>query len=175
MGAVDTPQPRGGKKKGHGFSRPKRRVGIRIDMTPMVDVAFLLLIFFMCTTQFKPPERDRITLPESSSESKSPESDIITIAVTKRPSVRVIYRQGGEEVTREVAAEAVKTDMGLVLSNARAASPAARMIVKMDKDAPYGIMADLMPAFQEAKAPRFNVQTDLGAKGGLFGAKPKIR
>ena len=34
----------------------KRRVGIRIDMTPMVDIAFLLLIFYMTTTQFKPPE-----------------------------------------------------------------------------------------------------------------------
>ena len=44
MGAVDTPQPRSGGKqqKGKGFHKPKRRVGVRIDMTPMVDVAFLL-------------------------------------------------------------------------------------------------------------------------------------
>ena len=34
-----------------------RRNRVRIDMTPMVDVAFLLLIFFMSTTQFKPPEQ----------------------------------------------------------------------------------------------------------------------
>ncbi len=155
--------------------KKKRRIGISIDMTPMVDVAFLLLIFFMTTTQFKPPEKDKITLPESNSEAKSPESDIITIAVTKRPSVRVVYRQGGQEVQREMDPASVPTQMALVLSNARAASPAARMIVKMDKDAPYGIMADLMPALQQAKAPRFNVQTELETKGkaGLFGAKPK--
>ena len=61
-----------------------RRIGIAIDMTPMVDVAFLLLIFFMLTTQFKPPEKDKITLPESNSEAKSPESDIITLAVTSK-------------------------------------------------------------------------------------------
>lgn len=151
--------------------KKKRRIGIAIDMTPMVDVAFLLLIFFMCTTQFKPPEKDKITLPESNSEAKSPESEIITIAVTKLPSVRVIYRQGGNEVSREIPADAVKADMGLVLSNARAANPSARMIVKMDKDAPYGVMADLMPALQEAKASRFNVQTDLENSGNLF--KPK--
>src|SRR4029077_14602932 len=125
--------------------KKKRRIGISIDMTPMVDVAFLLLIFFMCTTQFKPPDKDKITLPESNSEAKSPESDIITIAITKRPSVRVIYRQGGNEVSREVMPENVSTEMPTVLSNARAANPAARMIVKMDKDATYGIMADLMP------------------------------
>ena len=158
--------------------KKKRRIGISIDMTPMVDVAFLLLIFFMCTTQFKPPERDKITLPESNSEAKSPESDIITIAVTapkpergNQPLVRVIYRKGGHEVSQELAPDAVKTDMGLLLSNARAANPAARMIVKMDKDAPYGVMADLMPALQQAKAPRFNVQTELEGSGGMFGKK----
>src|SRR5256885_16648798 len=64
MGAVDTPE-RGGKKKKGGLSgrRPKRRVGIRIDMTPMVDVAFLLLIFFMVTTVFRTPKALEINLP----------------------------------------------------------------------------------------------------------------
>ena len=150
----------------------KQRAGIRIDMTPMVDVAFLLLIFFMCTTQFKPPEKDKITLPESNSEAKAPESDIITIAVTKLPSVRVIWRSRGEELNREVPAANVLAELGQVLSTARSANPAARMIVKMDKDAPYGVMADMMEALQEAKAPRFNVQTDLEGTGGLFKPKP---
>jgi len=151
--------------------KKKRRIGISIDMTPMVDVAFLLLIFFMLTTQMKPPETDKITLPESNSESKSPESDVITISVTKSSSVKVSWRQGGKDVTRSVDPMNVPTEMPQVLSTARAANPAARMIVKMDKDAQYGVMADLMPALQEAKAPRFNVQTDLGQKGGLFGKK----
>ena len=145
-----------------------RRIGIAIDMTPMVDVAFLLLIFFMCTTQFKPPEKDKIDLPESNSEAKSPESDIITIAVTKLPSVRVIWRSGGNEVNREVAAADVSSQLGQVLSTARSANPAARMIVKMDKDAPYGVMADMMGALQDAKAPRFNVQTNLEGSAGMF-------
>jgi biopolymer transport protein ExbD len=159
--------------------KKKRRIGISIDMTPMVDVAFLLLIFFMCTTQFKPPEKDKITLPESNSEAKSPESDIITIAVTApkaeyggQSHVRVVYRQGGSEVSRELAPDQVPTQLGTVLSNARAANPMARMIVKMDKDAPYGIMADMMASLQEAKAPRFNVQTDLEGKSGLFNRPP---
>ncbi len=151
--------------------KKKRRIGISIDMTPMVDVAFLLLIFFMCTTQFKPPERDKITLPESNSEAKSPESDIITVSVTKAPTVRVIWHQGGREVTREVLPGNVATEMAQVLTTARSSNPAARLIVKMDKDAQYGIMADLMPALQEANAPRFNVQTELGQKGGLFKSK----
>src|SRR5690242_3346991 len=155
--------------------KKKRRIGISIDMTPMVDVAFLLLIFFMTTTQFKPPEKDKITLPESNSEAKAPETGVITIAVTSpRPDmgnqskVTVIYRQNGEEVRRDIQADAILADMPLVLSNARSANPSARIIVKMDKDAPYGVMADVMPALQSANAPRFNVQTELAGNGGLF-------
>ena len=145
-----------------------KRIGISVDMTPMVDVAFLLLIFFMTTTQMNPPEKDKITLPESNSEAKSPESDIITISVTKQPSVRVSWRAGGQKQEREVKPGQIAAEMPQLLSTARSANPAARMIVKMDKDATYGVMADLMPALQQAKAPRFNVQTDLGQKGGLF-------
>jgi biopolymer transport protein ExbD len=58
MGAVDTPQPGGG-----GKSKKKARVGVRIDMTPLVDVAFLLLIFFMVTTVFRTPQALEINLP----------------------------------------------------------------------------------------------------------------
>src|ERR1051325_5883855 len=148
--------------------KKKRRIGISIDMTPMVDVAFLLLIFFMETTQMKPPEKDKIVLPESNSEAKSPESQIITISVTKLPRVRVSWNQGGHEVTREVEPANVPAEMPQVLSTARAANPSARMIVKMDKDATYGVMADLMPALQQAKAPRFNVQTELENSGNMF-------
>lgn len=156
-----------------------RRIGIAIDMTPMVDVAFLLLIFFMCTTQFKPPEKDKITLPESNSPAKSPESDIITISVTApKPEnnmvsqVRVTWRQGGQEIDRMIPPESVKTDLGPTLSTARAANPRARVLVKMDRDATFGVMADMMGAFQESNATRFNVQTDLAKGGGLFGGGP---
>ncbi len=62
MGAVDQPQ-RQAKSKGKGLRRPKRRIGIRIDMTPMVDIAFLLLIFYMVTTIFSAPQSMEIVLP----------------------------------------------------------------------------------------------------------------
>src|ERR1044071_9219275 len=82
MGAVDTPERKSGKKKG-GLSgrRPKRRVGIRIDMTPMVDVAFLLLIFFMVTTVFRTPKALEINLPPKDLKTDVPESKTFLIRV----------------------------------------------------------------------------------------------
>ncbi len=148
--------------------KKRRRIGVSIDMTPMVDVAFLLLIFFMTTTQFQPPERDKISLPDSASNAKSPESDIITISVTKAPTVKVVYRKNGEEVTQELNPATVNVDLGTALKSARAANPAARVIVKMDRDATFGLMSDMMIGLQEANATRFNVQTNLKGGAGAF-------
>jgi biopolymer transport protein ExbD len=152
--------------------KKKRRIGVSIDMTPMVDVAFLLLIFFMTTTQFQPPERDKIDLPKSNSEAKSPESDIITIAVTKLPRVSVIYKQhtadGVVEQRIELNAASLSTDLGPALQKARAANPAARVIVKMDKGAHYGVIADMVAGMQFANATRFNVQTNLKQGAGTL-------
>src|SRR5271169_4036708 len=61
----------------------KPRIPVRIDMTPMVDVAFLLLTFFMLTTQFRPPEEVQIALPSSHSAFKLPESDVMRIEIAK--------------------------------------------------------------------------------------------
>jgi len=69
MGAVDVPQREKKQKKGGGgLKRPKHRIGIRIDMTPMVDIAFLLLIFYMVTTVFSMPQSMEINLPPKDSD-----------------------------------------------------------------------------------------------------------
>ena len=152
--------------------KKKRRIGVSMDMTPMVDVAFLLLIFFMTTTQFQPPEKDKIDLPKSNSEAKSPESDVITIAVTKAPAVKVVFKErtaeGVTERTIELNPLSLNSDLGPALQRARAANPAARVVVKMDKGAHYGIVADMVAGLQQANATRFNVQTNLKKGAGAL-------
>jgi biopolymer transport protein ExbD len=53
-----------------------------IDMTAMCDVAFLLLTFFMLTTQFKSDESVIVDTPSSISEIKLPDTDILNITIT---------------------------------------------------------------------------------------------
>ena len=55
---------------------------IWIDMTPMSDVMTLLLCFFMLTSTFLTPEPVQVTAPNSVSEVKIPEQDLLTILVT---------------------------------------------------------------------------------------------
>lgn len=54
-----------------------------IDMTAMCDVAFLLLTFFMMTTQFKGDDSIIVSLPSSISDIKLPEVDIMNITIQK--------------------------------------------------------------------------------------------
>lgn len=58
-----------------------------IDMTAMCDVAFLLLTFFMLTTQFKSGESVYVDIPKSISEIKLPDTDILNITITKNGRV----------------------------------------------------------------------------------------
>ncbi len=79
-GDVAQRAPKPGKK---GLRRPKRRISIKIDMTPMVDIAFLLLIFYMVSTVFSMPQAMEINLPpkDQEEEVEVKESNLLSIRV----------------------------------------------------------------------------------------------
>lgn len=153
MGAVDAPQTRSsGKKKGKGFHRPKRRVGVRIDMTPMVDVAFLLLIFFMVTTVFRTPQALEINLP--------PDKDVkIEIAQSKVLSVFVLpdnraYWKRGENPWARTDVKSLSDVLKPFKGNKELV-----VLIKIDREAKFNNMVDIIDELDLANLTRFSLGT----------------
>jgi biopolymer transport protein ExbD len=142
MGAVDTPQPSGGKGK--------RRVGIRIDMTPLVDVAFLLLIFFMVTTVFRTPQALEINLPPKDNPPVPiAKSNILTIYAL--PGNRYKW-QTGDNPSYEVRWD----DMANILKTERDKNPNRIVVViKIHPEARFHAMVDIIDQLDALKMTRF--------------------
>src|ERR1700679_2683750 len=87
----------GGHKKGPGVKKGKK-LSTRIDLTPMVDLGFLLITFFMYTTTLAKPKTMEINMPykdpnmKIEDQNKIKESVALTILLSKNH--RVYYYEG---------------------------------------------------------------------------------
>jgi len=70
------------------------RASPSLDMTPMVDLGFLLVTFFMLTATARPEEPVAVDMPSSVSEIKMPEVDILLITIAD--DGRVFFNMDGK-------------------------------------------------------------------------------
>ena len=158
----------------------KRRIPITIDMTPMVDIAFLLLIFFMSTTVFKKPEEVPVQLPASHSVRKLPETHVIVITVPKKRegetqehvllSLEVAaldYNKGlsaQDPQTGKILGVHFPTDSLPKVINRLQVDPQTlvqRVVIKADKSVNYAIVESIMETLQKNNLNIVNFVTDL--------------
>lgn len=64
-----------------------KRGSTSVDMTPMCDVAFLLLTFFILAAQFKPQDALNVTPPTSVSNKVAPQKDFLNVTIDKHNKV----------------------------------------------------------------------------------------
>jgi len=148
-GAPVGPQPKASAKTALGL-RKRKRVGVGIDMTPMVDVAFLLLIFFMVTTVFRAPQAMEVNRPPKDAKVEVAESNVMIMLVDKNER---IFWKFGEDPLKSVS----KRDLVRHFKEHKAANDKLTVLIKLHREASYSTMVDLMDELEYAKMTRFSL------------------
>ncbi|MBD3401471.1 hypothetical protein GF420_01140 [candidate division GN15 bacterium] len=186
-GEVAERAPKGGKQ---GLRRPKRRIAIRIDMTPMVDIAFLLLIFYMVSTVFSMPQAMEINLPpeeEQETEIEVKESNLLTIRVdpegrywyhlkTATPENLPILLPSDPEIPDTAGYVFWEDTLRSVLVNENRANPKLNTLILIHEDANYADMVNILDeidlierSFNQYTADQLDIDVeDLTTEQGKF-------
>lgn len=140
------------KKGPDDESRPRKmnRVGIHIDMTPMVDIAFLLLTFFMLTSVFSRPQTMEINLPPSDIPVEVAESNLLTLRVMQDGG---IFWNMGVEAPEQIAFK----DLRQFLDERNRTNSKLITLIKVDPKAKYHHMVDVMDELELAHVNRFSL------------------
>lgn len=141
MGAVDTGGAAPRQKKGKGLRKPKRRIAIRLDMTPMVDIAFLLLIFYMVTTVFSMPQAMEVNLPPTQNPVPVAESRLMTIRIDADGN---LYWNIARETPQSIPFDSLRS----FLLDWNKKQPKLVTLVKIQKEAKYFRMVDVIDEIQ---------------------------
>lgn len=133
-----------GKKKGPGVKKGKK-LSTRVDLTPMVDLGFLLITFFIFTTTVSQPTSMNLNMPKDTKDpnlnTKVKESGSLTLMLGKGNVIYYYY--GNDPATMQTTGY---KDVRKIILEKKRTTPAEDLfiIIKPDKDATYKNAVDIL-------------------------------
>jgi biopolymer transport protein ExbD len=128
-----------------------------ITLTPLIDVVFLLLIFFMVSTSFSRHAEIELELPEASTEKTQERPEIIEVAI----DVNGHYYVGGRQL--------VNTQMGTLKQAIRDAAGARKsppLVISADASTPLQAVVTAMDAARQLGIIHISFATSQAEEGG---------
>lgn len=124
--------------------RRQRREDIGVNLTPLIDVVFLLLIFFMVSTTFKKESHITLNLPEADGEPVAQQQSYVEIVISANGEYGVNDQMlvNSKVDTLRAAINKVsqgKTDMPMIIS-ADAMAPHQAVVTAMDAAGQLGFV-----------------------------------
>lgn len=132
------------------FKRDKREE-VSVELTPLIDVVFLLLIFFMVSSTFIRETQLKINLPEASGEVVEVEQDILEIAIDQRGE----YALNGRILVNNELSTLVRA----LQEAAKSVDKNERVIVTADANATHQAVVRAMDAAGKVGLTRISITT----------------
>ncbi|HHX15106.1 MAG TPA: biopolymer transporter ExbD [Fibrobacter sp.] len=129
------------------FIRNKNRKASVIDISPMMDMVFILLIFFIVTSTFTRETGVDITKPKASS-AKELAKESILIGVTRQGTIHINESQ--------VNLSSLQT----ILKQMMAEAPDRPVIIVSDRDAPSGRIVDILDECNLARVRKVSISAE---------------
>ncbi|MBP6022120.1 ExbD/TolR family protein [Ferruginibacter sp.] len=152
MAEMDTSSG-GGHKKGPGVKKPKK-LSTRVDLTPMVDLGFLLITFFVFTTTMSKPTVMKMNEPKDEKvedQMKVKESAVMTILLGKED--QIYYYMGtltAEGASQQFKSSSFKDIRQIILDKKRSVPDGDKLksdlmyIIKADKESKFKNIIDIL-------------------------------
>jgi len=139
--------------------RKTRRADPRVDITPLIDVILLLVIFFMLTTTFIGAPAIKVNLPTSSAKEISKEQKEVKITITKDGKLYVDRRTGGSGDPISLK------ELGKFLNKVARENRDTMVIVRADENTTHGNVVAVMDLAKKAGLNKLAIATKAGKKG----------
>ncbi|RDH87386.1 MAG: biopolymer transporter ExbD [endosymbiont of Seepiophila jonesi] len=124
--------------------RPHRKKAIEVDITPLIDVVFLLLIFFMVSTTFDRETQIEVELPEAAGEEAQTTADMLDITIDASGTFYVNQQEVINteiETLKKAITKAAGEQKDLpVIINADAKTPHQSVMTVMDAASQLGFL-----------------------------------
>ena len=142
------------------LERIKRRSGgtLVLEITPLIDVVFLLLIFFMLATSFDERSAFKIDLPKSTAAKTKSTLKEVQVLVDKDRNVYLRYTDNSGKSQNE---KLDLTSFVSVVSEKLNNSENKDVIISADKDIDYGFIVEIMSLLKESGASAINIDTEI--------------
>ncbi len=128
-----------------------------VNLTPLIDVVFILLIFFMVSTTFQRESEIRIELPEATSEPVEQEKDVLEIVIDEQGHY-FIDEQQVVNVELETLMKAIRKFMG-----DRTELP---VVIRADRHTPYEAVIRAMDATAQLGLLQMSLATNQPKSSG---------
>ena len=145
------------------LERIERRSGgtLILEITPLIDVVFLLLIFFMLATSFDERSAFKIDLPKSTAAKTKSTLKEVQVLVDKDRNVYLRYTDNSGKSQNE---KLDLTSFVSVVSEKLNNSENKDVIISADKDIDYGFIVEIMSLLKESGASAINIDTAIKSR-----------